>query len=356
MGGLLSGIGNFFGSPLGGGLMNLLFGQQQHQLNQQVRQQQEQDLARGMGMIGNIPSGGHLSSMAQRVGQMGIQQGNQAFDPFRQQQLFGQYLGGTQGGLQRLPGQTMQQAQGLNQLAAGGAGDLQRMFNQGATGIRRGFAERSANVGRQYDQLLSRAQGLSSGLGQAERERLNQQFNQLGAQQASNLASRGLSASTIGANVQRGVEGQRRQALGQLGEGLRREQVGILGQFGGAAAAARERLSGQQLAAQTGLLQAQTGLGQGLLGQRLGVGQFGAGLGANVGLGALGQMGQLGMGQLGMMQQADVNRMNNLMGFGQMPLNMGLNTLGQGLGFMSSINRLPAQQMNFAQLQPGYSG
>jgi hypothetical protein len=56
-----------------------------------------------------------------------------------------------------------------------------------------------------------------------------------------------------------------------------------------------------------------------------------------------------------MLQQAGMNQMNNMLAFGQVPLNTGMQGLQQGLGFINSINRLPPNQFRPVQVQPGLS-
>lgn len=348
-------VRDFLTSPLGGGIINFGLSTHQQQLQEQVRAQQEADLAEGFGLIGGAPSAGQLYGQAQGLANRGIQMGKQVFNPATQQQRFGHFLDSTLQGLQGLPGQVAGQTAWLNQLAAGRAGQLQQQFGQGAGNLMGAFGQRTGQVGQQFQDLFRQAQEVSAGLGEQERADINRRFDRLGAQQASDLQSRGLSASTLSTSTQRGVEELRGQELGRLGEGLRREQLGVLSDFGAGGALAAERLTGGQLGAQQGLLGMGTGLGQNLLSQQLGAGQFGVGLGANVGLDAFGQRAQLGMGQLGMMQQADVNMMNNLAGFGQMPLNIGMQGLQQGLGFIGSINRLEPGRVGFATVQPGWS-
>lgn len=345
-------LGNALSSPLGGLAANWGLAQQQQQMNQEVRAAQEADLARGYGMIGQMPSAGQLTGLAQSVAGQGIGMGNQYFNPGQQQQWFNQFLGPTMQGLQGLPGQVAGQTGALNQLAATGGAGLQQQFGGGLQNLMGGFGQRTGQVGGQFQDLFRQAQQVSAGLGEQERADINRRYNQFGAQQASDLASRGLSASTLATSTQRGVEEQRGQELGRLREGLAREQLGVLSDFGVGGALAQERLTGGQLGAQQWGLGAGTGLGQNLLGQQLGVGQFGAGLGANVGLGAFGQMGQLGMGQLGMMGQANVNQLQNLYNFGQLPISTGMQGVQQGLGFIGSINRVPGQYQP-VQIQPG---
>lgn len=340
------------GSQLFGFGMNFLGAEQQRQLNAQVRAEQQGDIDRGFALTQGAPNVGQLVGQAQGLANQGIQQGNQLFSQQAQNNNFQQFLGSTMQGLQGLPGQVGMDTARLNMLASQGGNILNQQFGQGAQNLMGGFGQRTQQVGGQFNRLFGQAQQMSAGLGQQERADINRRFDQFGAQQASNLQERGFSASTGAASIQRGVEEQRGQELGGLGERLRREQLGILGQFGGGAAAANERLTGQQLGAQQNVLGMGTQLGQNLLGQQLGVGQFGAGLGANVGLGAFGQQGQLGMGQLGMLQQAGVNQQQNLMGFGQMPLNTGMFGLQQGLGFINSINRIPPPPFQGVQIQP----
>jgi hypothetical protein len=337
---------------VGGFLANIFFGQQQHQLNQQAQAAQEADVAAGYGLLGQQPSAGQLTGQAQNLAQQGIGMGNQYFNPGQQQQWFNQFLGPTMQGLQGLPGQVAGQTGGLNQLAAQGGAGLQQQFGQGAGNLMGAFGQRTGQVGGQFQDLFRQAQQVSAGLGEQERADINRRYNQFGASQAADLANRGLSASTIATSTQRGVEEQRGQELGRLGERMQGQQLGILGQFGGGAASAMERLTGGQLGAQQAMLGMGTGLGQNLLAQQLGIGQFGAGLGANVGLGALGQMGGLGMGQLGMMGQANANQLQNLYNFGQLPISTGMQGVQQGLGFIGSINRIPGQSQP-VQIQPG---
>ncbi len=342
----------FHGSQIAGFLGNLWFGQRQFEANERLRAEQQGDIDKGFALTQGAPNVGQLVGQAQGLANQGIQQGNQLFSQQAQNNNFQQFLGSTMQGLQGLPGQVGQQTGRLNMLASQGGNILNQQFGQGAQNLMGGFGQRTQQVGGQFNQLFGQAQQLSAGLGQQERADINRRFDQFGAQQASNLQERGFSASTGAASIQRGVEEQRGQELGGLGERLQRERLGILGEFGAGSALAQERLTGGALGSQQGVLGMQTGLGQQLLGQQLGVGQFGAALGANVGLGAFGQQGQLGTNQLGFLQQAGVNQQQNLMNFGQLPINAGMFGNQQALGQIQSINRLPPNQFQGVQIQP----
>ncbi len=341
-----------FGSQIAGLLGNLVFGQQQFEANEKLRAEQQGDIDAMMGLVSGAPNVGQLVGQAQGLSRQGIKQGSQLFSQQAQNNNFQQFLGSTMQGLQGLPGQVGQQTGRLNMLASQGGNILNQQFGQGAQNLMGGFGQRTQQVGGQFNRLFGQAQQLSAGLGQQERADINRRFDQFGAQQASNLQERGFSASTGAASIQRGVEEQRGQELGGLGERLQRERLGILGEFGAGSALAQERLTGGALGSQQGVLGMQTGLGQNLLGQQLGVGQFGAGLGANVGLQSLAQQGQLGTNQLGFLQQAGVNQQNNLMAFGQLPISTGMFGLQQGLGAIGSINRIPPGRFQNIQIQP----
>lgn len=71
------------------------------------------------------------------------------------------------------------------------------------------------------------AQGMQTlqGLGTAQSNDINQQYDQLRAKTNSDLTSRGLGNTTIVGSMQRGVESERSKSQGQLQEALRREAL-----------------------------------------------------------------------------------------------------------------------------------
>lgn len=72
-----------------------------------------------------------------------------------------------------------------------------------------------------------------AGYGGAQADRINRDYNRLGARSQADLVSRGLTASTIMPSVLRGVEDDRQLALRDLGESVSRLRMGQAAQLSG---------------------------------------------------------------------------------------------------------------------------
>jgi hypothetical protein len=82
-------------------------------------------------------------------------------------------------------------------------------------------------------------------LGDQDRFRLDQRFDQLGADTEQNATGRGLGNTTIRDTMQRGVTEARQQAHNDLSDQLLREKLGVDMQLSGDQIARKERLLGQ---------------------------------------------------------------------------------------------------------------
>lgn len=94
--------------------------------------------------------------------------------------------------------------------------------NQGVGANEQRFEDMLGGYRDRYGRTMS---GLE-GLGQAEAQRINQQFDRLGAQTQQSAVGRGLYNTTVTDSLMRGVEDQRAQAHAELQEQLRRENLG----------------------------------------------------------------------------------------------------------------------------------
>jgi hypothetical protein len=125
-----------------------------------------------------------------------------------------QYLGGGSGG----------GGGGVNpQLAQQLFSSYQNAYNEGRTANETRYNDLIGFLNQRYTRNMER----SEGLGDADRERIDRDYTRLGADTDQDMISRGLRNSTVRGNSQRGVEEDRQYAHRQLGESLRREQIGI---------------------------------------------------------------------------------------------------------------------------------
>jgi hypothetical protein len=125
-----------------------------------------------------------------------------------------QYLGGGSGG----------GGGGVNpQLAQQLFGSYQNAYNEGRAANETRYNDLIGYLNQRYTRNMER----SEGLGAADGERIDRDYQRLGADTDQDLISRGLRNSTVRTGAQRGVEEDRQYAHRQLGESLRREQIGI---------------------------------------------------------------------------------------------------------------------------------
>lgn len=108
-------------------------------------------------------------------------------------------------------------------------------------GVDQGLGGREANIGAGFQQLQQTLLGQLQGFGEAERSRIDREFEAAGNTAQARLAARGLGGSTLSANLAQGTERNRQEAIGQLNDRLTAQRLGIIGNIGG-----------QQLGFQTG--------------------------------------------------------------------------------------------------------
>lgn len=152
---------------------------------------------------------------------------------------------------------------------AGILGGERRRFafgQRGGAAITAGFRGRRSGI-------MQRLRGLG---GQEARD-INLRFANLGARTSADLTSRGLGGTTIRQSMARGVERERGESLGRLGERLRREEIGLDVGLSGDVLAAQERglgrnlgLAGDVLGRRESGLQTSLGLRADVLGRRQG--------------------------------------------------------------------------------------
>jgi len=120
-------------------------------------------------------------------------------------------------------------------------------------------AQRWENLSRditgRYDRRTAEAMGMLEGAGEQERANIEEGYDALAAAQRQEIMQRGLGYSSALTGEMRGVERGRRQALGELGESLRRERLGTFAQLSGESLAAREQLGTTGFANRQALLQ-----------------------------------------------------------------------------------------------------
>ena len=99
--------------------------------------------------------------------------------------------------------------------------------NQLGTNIQQTLGPQQTAAYNAYQGNLNSLMPMLEGAGTQERTDINRQFNNLGNQQAADLTSRGLSATTILPTLQQGTERSRADALGGLNERLLQQRLGL---------------------------------------------------------------------------------------------------------------------------------
>jgi hypothetical protein len=162
--------------------------------------------------------------------------------------------------------------------------------NQIASALGRGYGDLGGGYAQREADVLGRIQGL----GATERANINEQYDSAAAANDAALRSRGLGASSLIGGARTQSERGRSRALGALGESLRAQEAGAIGQLRGEALSAQER--GLQGVANAG----QANLGRmanvGLTG--LGAAERGIGTGIDLGLGKLSSFGSGELGRI----------------------------------------------------------
>lgn len=118
-------------------------------------------------------------------------------------------------------------------------------------GITSDFNTNSANTQAGFGDLLNRARGLVSGLGDQERKDINTRADANASAQQAALADRGLGGTTVTTSQAALSEESRTNQLGRLNERLLREQLGVEQTFGIAGLGFEERTN--QFGANLGL-------------------------------------------------------------------------------------------------------
>jgi hypothetical protein len=237
-------------------------------------------------------------------------------------------LGGNLMGLQARQGENLM---GMQQAGMGG---LMGAYGEARSEIGGMAGGQNQGLNLQYGQRLSTVMGMLDELGGQERRDIESSWDDQSSQAQMDLASRGLSNTTVLSTMEAGYEERKRDDLGRLDERLRREKTTayeglsadmLMSQERGYLRAlevemglrtgelgAMERGYGQQLGLAGGLADQRLGLSQGISNQQLGMQQQLSG--EQLGMyGALGQQGlgymEQGMGgMLGMMEQDRLSR------------------------------------------------
>jgi hypothetical protein len=238
------------------------------------------------------------------------------FDPKTGQWSPGQLYGAFQGYAGDLMGRYGQRTGRLMGMQGRQGGQLMGMQGRGMADLMGGYGQARGEIGgaiagqnlgldARYGMRLSNVMGMLDELGGQERRDIESAWDDQSSQAQMDLASRGLSNTTVLSTMEAGYEERKRDDLGRLDERLRREKTGayeslsadmLMSQERGYLRAletelglrtgelgAMERGYGQQLGLATGLSDQRLGMAQGLTGQQLAM---------------YGQLGQQGLGYM----------------------------------------------------------
>lgn len=128
------------------------------------------------------------------------------------------------------------------------------------------YGQRSADLAQRYADRTSSFMGLAGGLGDASRNRLEQQYANLDAAKRQALTSKGMASTSALTGEMQNVQRNREMAMMDLDEELARERMGYGMQLTGDELAALERIGGQELSQLAKMQQARIGA-QGQLSQ-----------------------------------------------------------------------------------------
>lgn len=273
----------------------------------------------------------------------GIGQAQDWFDPEASAAQFGEDLATATKRLEALPGEVAaatRDVQGLygeagEYLEAGAAGVAAQYG-----GLRAELRTGAADLAGGYEDILGRARGLVSTLGEAERQDINRRFGEAGTEMRMELASRGVGGGTIESSLAAGVERERSTALLGLEEQTTRQRLGVEQTFGLPALSAQERLLGAGInlgTAGAGAAERFVGAGTNVRAQQAGALQFGNQLYAGTALNAAGQLINIGAGQYGARERAGGRSLDELYRFG---------TWQTGAGFDAASLALPWSGQN----------
>ena len=192
------------------------------------------------------------------------------------------------------------------------------------------FAQQAGGINTGYDQSYNRATGLVQNLYGQQRADANRQFNEEIAQTNANLASHGLGSGTISSSTTGATNMRRNDELRRIAAQEGQAQLGVEGQFGLGALAARQQLAGAQL----------------------GASQNAASLYGNTALNQYGQQIGIGNTMFGAQDQGLLNRLG-IMGQGSQNVAAAqLGVLGQGNQYYGGPIVMPPQYMGPATIQP----
>lgn len=265
-------------------------------------------------------------------------------------------------------GQTARQMQGYGDLGSqigggygqlgtdlmGGYGGLRSDASMGGSGLlgmaQSGYGGLTSGYGSRQNDVM----GLLSGMGNAERQDIQQRYGDLAGAQQQQLAASGLSGTTIGSNLAAGRARDMTREMGGLDERLRNQAAGYLTQLSGDTLGARERG-----------LTAGLGIGQTNLDRELGYGA--AGLGAQERMGSAGLGAQMGIGLSGLGAQErwygaqnaqEQQRINQIMGLGQQGLAYNAGNMAEGrnigLGMSNEMLNLLGGKQNIIPSSGGW--
>jgi hypothetical protein len=259
------------------------------------------------------------------LGREGKALGEEYFDPPANVERYQEAFADIEAGLEALPGEVSASSAAVQQLYGGLRGELAG----GATQLAGGYAD-----------ILGRARGLVSELGEAERQDINRRFGEAGTEAQMGLSARGLGGSTISSSVGAGIERERSTALLGLQEQTARQRLGVEATFGLPGLTAQERLLGAGVnlgAAQAGAL------------------ERGGSLYANTALNTLGTRANIAAGETRAYTNAAINRVQNLYQFDTYPIETQMQGAGMAMNWRGPFMAIQPQATNYATVQP-YGG
>jgi hypothetical protein len=249
---------------------------------------------------GQVGSGG-VVQQAQQLGQagMGLSEG-----------YYG--AGGPQGRWQQGTGYASAGLRGL----PGGVGRAGRQ-------IQAGYGQLGSELGGAYGQRLQTGMGMLDRYGQQAGADISRRFGAAGSTAQANLAARGLGGTTISGDVGRATAVEEGREQRRLGEDIQGMRTGLYADLSGQGLLARERV------------------GMGALDSR----QQMAGLGARTGLGSYGALGEMGMAGAMYQDRSQQNRLENMMGFGRLPIQSQFDLAQMGMNFYGPLRRVEPERM-----------
>jgi hypothetical protein len=166
--------------------------------------------------------------------------------------------------------QLVQAEQGILPTLYGG---LQNQVGQGfgnlAQGQQAAFDPYYQNAMQGYNDVTQGTQGLLQNAGQQQARDIQQNYGNLNAQNQGNLAGRGLSNATTGANMATANQRSMNDALSLSNQGYDQLRAGMLAQTGGQAANASQQMLGQNYGDQMSNMQNYLTTTLGLSGQQV---------------------------------------------------------------------------------------